>query len=359
MLTALPAGGGAKIASDGASGKLARGPAPGPLREPGGFFIDPRGRWRGRWSAMGTAITRAPAIGRCWPRGDAGDHAARGWARGAGERSSRSAGARRRIGEVAVASAGRPCAGLGPGRAGVRGRRGSSTATTSARPDPTCAGFDARACDVFITEATSACRFPPPAAAAEIARLLHSRRAVPERCHVVGAYALGKAQRLIALLREAGWDGRSTCTGRCRLCDLYEAQRRRPGRLRPATAARRGRADGRDRDRPRPRPSPTAGRGGCRSGGRLASGWMRVRQRAKARRRRAAAGDLRPRRLGRAAATRSTRSAPPEVWVTHGREEALVHAAETRGIKGRAAAGRLRGGGDEAEDVVEAAPAGC
>ena len=51
--------------------------------------------------------------------------------------------------------------------------------------------------------------------------------------------------------------------------------------------------------------------------------------------------------------------APSEVWVTHGREEALIHAAETRGIKGRAL--RLVGYGeeDEAEDVVEAAPAGC
>jgi putative mRNA 3-end processing factor len=36
----------------------------------------------------------------------------------------------------------------------------------------------------------------------------------PERSHLVGAYALGKAQRVIRLLREAGWDGRSMCTAR-------------------------------------------------------------------------------------------------------------------------------------------------
>ncbi|MEO0763217.1 MAG: hypothetical protein AAFZ09_15670, partial [Pseudomonadota bacterium] len=41
----------------------------------------------------------------------------------------------------------------------------------------------------------------------EVAKLLASVRAFPERAHLVGAYALGKAQRIIALLREAGWDG--------------------------------------------------------------------------------------------------------------------------------------------------------
>ena len=37
----------------------------------------------------------------------------------------------------------------------------------------------------------------------------------------------------------------------------------------------------------------------------------------------------------------------PEVWVTHGREEALIHAAGLRGIRGRAL--RLLGYGDEDE----------
>ena len=49
----------------------------------------------------------------------------------------------------------------------------------------------------------------------------------------------------------------------------------------------------------------------------------------------------------------------PEVWVTHGREEALIHAAATRGIKGRAL--RLMGYGeeDEAEDAVESGTVPC
>ena len=48
--------------------------------------------------------------------------------------------------------------------------------------------------------------FRHPPAADEIGKLLASVELFPERTHVVGAYALGKAQRLIALLRAAGWD---------------------------------------------------------------------------------------------------------------------------------------------------------
>ncbi len=71
--------------------------------------------------------------------------------------------------------------------------------------DPTCAPFEPIPCDVFVTEATFALpvfHHPPPAA--EIAKLLASVTLFPERTHVVGAYALGKCQRVIALLRQAG-----------------------------------------------------------------------------------------------------------------------------------------------------------
>src|SRR5436305_1934091 len=73
--------------------------------------------------------------------------------------------------------------------------------------DPTCAPFELMPCDVFITEATFALpvfRHGDPDA--EIAKLLQSVALFPERAHLVGAYTLGKAQRLIALLRQAGYD---------------------------------------------------------------------------------------------------------------------------------------------------------
>ncbi|TMV39869.1 DNA ligase-associated DEXH box helicase, partial [Thioclava sp. BHET1] len=91
------------------------------------------------------------------------------------------------------------------------------------RADPTCAGFEPVPSDVFVTEATFALpvfRFPPPEA--EIARLLASLAAAPERAHLIGAYALGKAQRVIALLRAAGYDAPIAIHGAMRrLCDYY------------------------------------------------------------------------------------------------------------------------------------------
>ena len=59
----------------------------------------------------------------------------------------------------------------------------------------------------------------------------------PERCHLVGAYALGKAQRLIALLRVAGWDRPISAARRAarRLNALYGEFGVDLGPLRPAT----------------------------------------------------------------------------------------------------------------------------
>src|ERR1700728_655747 len=73
--------------------------------------------------------------------------------------------------------------------------------------DPTCAPFELVPCDVFITEATFALpvfRHGDPGG--EIAKLLRSVALFPERAHLVGAYSLGKAQRVMALLRQAGHD---------------------------------------------------------------------------------------------------------------------------------------------------------
>ncbi|WP_297296281.1 ligase-associated DNA damage response exonuclease [uncultured Methylovirgula sp.] len=73
--------------------------------------------------------------------------------------------------------------------------------------DPTCARFTPLVCDTFISEATFGLPvFRHAKTAAEIDKLLASQRLFPERTHLVGVYALGKAQRVIALLRAAGYD---------------------------------------------------------------------------------------------------------------------------------------------------------
>src|SRR5205823_6963321 len=74
-------------------------------------------------------------------------------------------------------------------------------------PDFTCAPFEVVPCDIFITEATFGLPvFRHGDAAVEVKKLLASVALFPERAHLVGAYSLGKAQRVIALIRAAGYD---------------------------------------------------------------------------------------------------------------------------------------------------------
>ena len=92
--------------------------------------------------------------------------------------------------------------------------------------------------------------------------MLESLALFPERTHVVGAYALGKAQRVIAVLRDLGWDEPIYLHGALMpMCGLYSGLGVDLGELRLATVA-----DGRSWPARscwrRRRQSRTAGRGG-------------------------------------------------------------------------------------------------
>ena len=166
-------------------------------------------------------------------------------------------------------------------------------------------------------------------------------------------------QRLIALLRQAGWDGPVWLHGALiSLCQVYKGLGVALGDLRPATAAAKAELAGAIVLAP---PSAVTDRWARRMADpvvAIASGWMRVRQRAKSR------GVELPLVISDHAdwdelnATVDEVGAP-EIWVTHGREEALIHAAGLRGIRGRAL--RLIGYGeeDEVEESVEGAAPAC
>lgn len=214
--------------------------------------------------------------------------------------------------------------------------------------DPTAAAFEVLPCDLFVTEATFGLPvFRHPDAAEETAKLLDSVALFPDRAHLVGAYSLGKAQRLMKLLREAGWDRpihlhgamvRVTETYRALGVDLGEtplvkaADRKELAGaivLCPPSALRELWA------RKFPDPVTVA-----------ASGWMRVRARARQKgvelplvvSDHADWDDLRQTILDTGA---------EEIWVTHGEEDALVHWCGTSGLKARPL--RLVGYGDEGE----------
>jgi len=217
------------------------------------------------------------------------------------------------------------------------------------RRDPTCPPFEVTACDVFISEATFGLPvFRHPDDAGEVARLIRSVAQFPERTHLVGAYALGKAQRLIRLLREAGWERTLYVHGAMeRLNRLYEAHGIDLGPIEQATVERKDRFAGEIVIAP---PSAIADRWARRFADPLpafASGWMSVRARARQR------GVELPLVISDHAdwdeLTRTiTDVAPGELWITHGREEGLLRWAELNGIKARALA--LVGYEDEDEE---------
>ena len=203
-------------------------------------------------------------------------------------------------------------------------------------PDPTCAPFELVPCDVFITEATFALpvfRHGDPGG--EIAKLLRSTAVFSDRAHLVGAYSLGKAQRVIALIRKAGYDKPIYLHGAMEsISRYYESRGIALGELRLVRGADKAALAGTITICPpsalnelwaRRFPDPVNA---------FASGWMRVRARARQQ------GVALPLVIsdhadwdGLTATIAATGAG--EIWVTHGQEDALVHWCGTRGLKAR------------------------
>ncbi|KQP34217.1 DNA ligase-associated DEXH box helicase [Methylobacterium sp. Leaf469] len=215
-------------------------------------------------------------------------------------------------------------------------------------PDPTCLPFEVMPCDVFITEATFGLPvFRMPDTRDEVQKLLDSVALFPERAHIVGAYALGKAQRVMALLREAGYDRPIYLHGAMeKLTELYKQEGIPLGETPKVVAAERGKLHGAIVLCPpsaiqdvwsRKFPDPVAS---------FASGWMRVRARARQK------GAELPLCISDHSdwpdLCRTIReTGAGEVWVTHGQEDALVHWCGTQGIKAKPL--HLLGYGDDGE----------
>ena len=206
-------------------------------------------------------------------------------------------------------------------------------------PDPTCPPFEVTPCDIFITEATFGLPvFTHPPIEEEIGKLLAARAANPDSAILVGAYALGKAQRVIAELRAAGHSDAIWLHGAMeKLCRLYEEHGIALGDLKLVSDA--GKDDLRGaiviappaalNDRwSRRLPNPVTA---------MASGWMRVRGRARQR------GVELPLVISDHAdwneLTRTIADVnPQETWITHGREEALLRWCDLSQRRARALA---------------------
>ena len=199
--------------------------------------------------------------------------------------------------------------------------------------DRTAQPFELVKCDLLVTEATFGLPvFQHPRPADEIARLLRSVTAYPERAHVIGSYALGKAQRVISLLRESGYDEPIYLHGAMiRLCNLYQERGIRLGDLRPSLDVPKAELAGQIviappsaiKDRwSRRLPDPVLA---------MASGWMSVKQRARQ------SGVELPLVISDHADWNELRRTITEteaqtIWVTHGREDALVYWSQQQGL---------------------------
>ena len=207
------------------------------------------------------------------------------------------------------------------------------------RPDPTCLPFQIVSCDLFVTEATFGLpvfRHEPDQT--EIDKLLNSVADNPERCHVVGAYGLGKCQRLIRLLRDADYTDPIYLHGAVqKMCELYERLGISLGELKPANLSEKAQFKGSIVVAP---PSALQDRWSRRLPDPVtvfASGWMRVRGRARQR------GVELPLVLSDHADWPELIQTiedvgAQEIWVTHGREDALCLQIEKMGLKARALA---------------------
>lgn len=204
-------------------------------------------------------------------------------------------------------------------------------------PDPTCAPFELVTCDVFVTEATFALPvFRHGAVEAEIRKLLQSMARQPARSHLIGVYGLGKCQRLLKLLRIAGFDRPIWLHGALAgLTHMYQRLGQDFGDVRLVSDEAAGVPAGALVLCP---PSAIGDRWARRFGDPVtgfASGWMRVRARARQQ------GVELPLVISDhadwpALLETIVETQAEDVWVTHGREDALVYQLGKMGRKARA-----------------------
>ncbi len=220
-------------------------------------------------------------------------------------------------------------------------------------PDPTAAPFEIVPCDVFVTEATFGLpvfRHPDPMG--EIGKLIASLARFPERTHLLGAYSLGKAQRVMRLARLAGYDRPIYLHGALeKVTGYYQARGTDLGDLRMVAGTAREDLAGALVICPPGSLNDLWSRRFADPVTAVASGWMRIKARARQN------GAELPLVISDHADWPELIATLPEtgaaeIWVTHGQEDALVHWCGINGLAARPL--RLVGYGEEHDETADA-----
>lgn len=213
--------------------------------------------------------------------------------------------------------------------------------------DATCTPFEIVKCDLFVTEATFGLPiFSFGDAALEVRKLLNSVKMFPNRTHQIGVYGLGKCQRVISLLRAENYDKPIWLHGAMRAgCNYYKQRGFQLGDLRPV-AEENSKLPGEIVLGPPSALNDLWSRRFEDPVNCLASGWMQVRGRARQRNVELPLIISDHSDWSQLLQTVEETGAS-DLWVTHGREEALIYEAGKRGLNAKALS--LVGREDEAE----------
>ena len=200
------------------------------------------------------------------------------------------------------------------------------------KKDPTANEFELLKCHTLITEATFGLPiFKHPDPKDEIIKILKSKK-LNKKNHLIGVYALGKAQRLVRLLRENGFDDTIYIHGSLeKINNFYVIEGIKLGKLKKIYSKEVSKLKNEIILAP---PSALRDRWSRKLGDVVlskASGWMNIKQRVKQ-------GSIEvPLIISDHSdwdeITDTIKNSQAEnIWVTHGREDGLVHWCRTQGL---------------------------
>ena len=200
-------------------------------------------------------------------------------------------------------------------------------------PDNISETFENIRCNTLVTEATFGLPvFQHPNPNIEIKKLLNSLNKNKESTHILGVYALGKAQRIIKLLRENNYNETIYIHGALeKICEFYASKGFNLGKIEKVAISKK--IDYRNKIVLAP-PSALKDKWSRRFNEKIiaqASGWMCVRQRAKQ-----SLVEI-PLVISDHAdwneLTKTIISSEAEnIWITHGREDGLLYWCKSQGL---------------------------